>query len=119
MKSKAIIEQSETQIQQTCIGYARLFPTKIICEGTPAQAKRTNSGYMRMSSEGYISGSSDLKVFNQDKIIFIELKDRKGKQSDKQKEYQSLIESFGLKYFLVRSFDEFKSIVDSEFSLNK
>jgi hypothetical protein len=44
-------------------------------------------------------------------VIFIEVKNDTGKQSEKQKDFQKLIEAQGFKYFLVRSLDEFKLLL--------
>ena len=40
----------------------------------------------------------------------IELKTDKGKQSNEQKEWQSMIESQGFDYYIIRSLEEFKTL---------
>ena len=117
-KPKKTIEPLETHLQQLCIKYARNFQHKIICEGTPAQAERKRTGYFRMEAEGYIAGSSDIKVYGKcGKVVFIELKRKGGKHSDHQKEYQKLVESFGYKYHLLYSLNEFMEVLELEFNV--
>lgn len=44
--------------------------------------------------------------------LFIELKAGKGRQSDKQKEYQRLLEAQGYRYEVVRDIEEFLKIIN-------
>ena len=55
-----------------------------------------------------------LLVASQDcHALFIELKSATGRQEDSQKEYQALVEAQGYRYALVRSFDEFKKLIEN------
>jgi len=60
---------------------------------------------------GLVAGRSDLVLYLGGVASMIELKASKGAQSVKQKEWQALIESQGFKYFIIRSLDEFKSLI--------
>jgi len=60
---------------------------------------------------GALAGVSDLIVIQQNKIIFVEVKTEKGTQSDVQKLFQELVESFGFKYWIVKNLEQFKRIV--------
>ena len=111
-KIKALSNKSEFTIQVEIVDYCR--KNNIICFSVPNEATRNNSKYIK---SGVLAGVSDLICINDGKVLFIELKDYKGKQSDKQKEFEKLIISQGFQYFLVRSLDEFKKIVI--FALNK
>ena len=105
-KIKALSNKSEFTIQVEIVDYCR--KNNIICFSVPNEATRNNSKYIK---SGVLAGVSDLICINDGKVLFIELKDYKGKQSDKQKEFEKSIISQGLNYFLVRSLDEFKKIV--------
>ena len=59
---------------------------------------------------GLLSGVSDLIVVLPNKTIFVEVKDYKGKQSDKQKDFESTITNLNQNYYLVRTLEEFKNI---------
>jgi len=105
-KIKALSNKSEFTIQVEIIAFCR--KNEIICFSVPNEATRNNSKYIK---SGVLAGVSDLICVNNGEVLFIELKDYKGRQSDKQKEFEKGIISQGHKYFLVRSLDEFKKIV--------
>ena len=60
---------------------------------------------------GLRSGVSDLIVLLPNRIIFLEVKTDKGRQSDNQKRFQKKVESLGFEYYVVRSVDEVENIV--------
>jgi hypothetical protein len=105
-KIKALSNKSEFTIQVEIVAFCR--KNDIICFSVPNEATRNNSKYIQ---SGVLAGVSDLIVLNNGKTHFVELKDYKGKQSDKQKEFENKVISQGFEYFLVRSLDEFKKIV--------
>ena len=105
-KIKALSNKSEFTIQVEIVDYCR--KNDIICFSVPNEATRNNSKYIK---SGVLAGVSDLIVLKNGKSYFVELKDYKGKQSDKQKEFENMVNLEGFKYFLVRSLDEFKKIV--------
>jgi hypothetical protein len=105
-KIKALSNKSEFTIQVEIIAFCR--KNDITCFSVPNEATRNNSKYIQ---SGVLAGVSDLICVNNGEVLFIELKDYKGKQSEKQKEFENKIISQGLKYYLVRSLDEFKKIV--------
>jgi hypothetical protein len=105
-KIKALSNKSEFTIQVEIVDYCR--KNNIICFSVPNEATRNNSKYIK---SGVLAGVSDLIVLNNGRTYFVELKDYKGNQSDKQKEFEKIVSLQGFKYFLVRSLDEFKKIV--------
>ncbi|MFM7852283.1 MAG: VRR-NUC domain-containing protein, partial [Flammeovirgaceae bacterium] len=56
------------------------------------------------------AGTPDITVCYQGKFVGIEVKNKKGKQSESQKQAQETIEKTGGYYFIVRSLDELISI---------
>jgi hypothetical protein len=66
---------------------------------------------MRKIANGMMSGVSDLIVIMENEVLFIECKTEVGKQSDKQKDFQSAVENLGFKYYIVRSLEEFKDVI--------
>lgn len=105
-KIKALSNKSEFTIQAEIVAFCR--KNNIICFSVPNEATRNNSKYIK---SGVLAGVSDLILLHNGKTYFVELKDYKGKQSDKQKEFENIVSLQGFKYFLVRSLDEFKKIV--------
>lgn len=69
---------------------------------------------MKLKSTGVLAGASDLIVITpKGSILFIELKTIVGTQKPPQIDFQERIEALGYKYFLVRSFETFKTIFES------
>jgi len=108
--------KSEDRIQQEIImWYRNKFclkkhnPRNIIFS-VPNDSKDAKE-QMRKIATGLFSGVSDLIMIHFSKIYFIEIKTEFGKQSDKQKEFQLIIENQGFKYYLIRSLVEFKNIL--------
>ncbi len=60
---------------------------------------------------GVVAGVADLEYFYDRKAYFIELKTEDGHQSKDQKEFQSRIEEQGGAYVVIRSFEEFQSLI--------
>lgn len=66
---------------------------------------------------GMMSGVSDLQIFTDTQVIFIECKSQQGKQSTEQRLFQSVVENLGYHYYIVRSLDQFKEIISNEFNM--
>lgn len=70
-------------------------------------------------AEGLTAGAADLALLVARKGyhgMFIEMKTAKGRQSDRQKTWQSHVEGQGYKYVICRSFDEFREAVNGYLS---
>lgn len=102
-KIKALKNKSEFTIQVEIIAYCR--KNNITCFSVPNEATRNNSKYIK---SGVMAGVSDLICLVNGKTLFIELKDYKGKQSEKQKEFEKIVSLQGFKYYVVKSLEEFK-----------
>ena len=64
---------------------------------------------------GFKKGVADVHLcFPNGKLVYIEFKTATGRQSAEQKEFQQQVESLGFKYYIVRSLEEFKEIVEWE-----
>jgi len=64
---------------------------------------------------GMKTGVSDLIVLIPNKCIFVEIKTDIGKQSEKQKDFQYLVERLGFDYLVVRSLEEFIKKITNKF----
>lgn len=64
---------------------------------------------MTLKATGLVAGVSDLIIVTNDEVIFVEVKNEVGKQSDKQIEFQKKVEKLGYRYLLIRNLDEFKT----------
>jgi hypothetical protein len=77
----------------------------------PNELAGTNKiAMMQAKAMGLVSGVSDtIVLLPNGKTLYCEFKDEKGKQSDKQKEFELVVTNLGHTYILVRSFEEFKN----------
>lgn len=64
---------------------------------------------------GLIKGRADMTYYHPSETVFLEFKTEDGKQSPMQKDWQSLVERNGFKYIVVRSFEQFKKLIDEKF----
>lgn len=60
---------------------------------------------------GVIAGVSDMVMLIPNGVIWIEWKIETGRQSKQQVQFQSLVEELGMKYYIVRTQEEFISLV--------
>jgi hypothetical protein len=60
---------------------------------------------------GMKTGVSDLIVLMPERCVFVEVKTEIGKQSDKQKDFQNLVENIGFEYYVIRCLEDFKKII--------
>ena len=74
----------------------------------------TNNALTTMLSKatGLLSGVSDTVIILPTKdLIFVEFKTDIGKQSPAQKDFEKRVTNLGYKYFIIRTFYEFKKII--------
>lgn len=108
--------KTESKIQQEIVLYYRNNyclmhhePQHIIFS-VPNESKSKNETLNKMAI-GMLSGVSDLIIMRPKETIFVEVKTEIGQQSDKQKRFQLIVENLGFRYLLVRSLEQFKSIL--------
>lgn len=65
----------------------------------------------KFKSIGVVRGISDLILIVNNETIYIELKTEKGTQSKEQKEFEQQVLKRGQKYYIIRSFTEFKNLI--------
>jgi len=59
-----------------------------------------------------LKGDIDTMLRPRCRIIFLELKGEKGKQSPEQAEFQKLVEAQGASYFIIRSIEELQGVLE-------
>ncbi len=108
--------KTEAKVQQEMVvwfrnNYQRKGVDKGIIFSVPNERA---GGYMAMKDlllTGLLSGVSDLIVVLKGKVLFVEVKNEKGKQSPKQILCQKQVEDLGFKYYLVRKVEDFKKVI--------
>jgi len=68
----------------------------------------------KFKNTGLSPGVSDTICVLPRKTLYIEFKTPEGVQSDKQKEFEGVVKGLNQKYYIVRSLDQFKKIIESE-----
>jgi hypothetical protein len=104
------MKHEESKIQKMCVKWFRLqYPDYVIHHSSNHKLyiqQATNDKLL-----GFTAGYPDLTIILKNKVLFIEVKAPKGKESNKQQEIKTKLKNLGHDYFIVRSFDEFIDIV--------
>lgn len=107
------MEKSEDRIQEDLVQYLwNNYPETrgLFCYNLN-NSKNKIDGY-RNKLKGLIDGRSDMVLYWKSKAYFFELKTKIGRQSEAQKNWQKIVESHGFEYYIIRSLDEFKMIIE-------
>lgn len=112
------MKHEESNIQSACIKWFRYQYPELakLLVAIPNGGYRNRITAAIMKSEGVVAGAADLVLFvprisDNCGALCIEMKTRKGTQSDHQKEWQSAVEAKGYKYVICHSVDEFASTI--------
>ncbi len=103
-------EKSEARIQQEIVQF--LQSENIFCHSVPNEAGgRSMIAQSQLVAMGLRSGVADLVVWWPDGIGYVEVKDRKGKQSKRQIVFEQKCKDHGIDYRLVRSVEDVRAIL--------
>lgn len=105
------MKQHESTLQKSCVKWFKLQYPKEIIFAVPNGSSRNLLEAVRLKAEGTLAGVSDLIVIFPNKILFIELKYGKGKQTEHQLLFEQKIKSKGFDYYLINSFESFKELI--------
>ena len=108
--------KSEAKIQQEIVIYFRNnYQRKGVDKGLIFSVpNETAGGFMAMKPlllTGLLSGVSDLVAVLKGRVIFVEVKNSVGRQSEKQKRFEEQINNLGFEYYLIRTLEEFIRIL--------
>ncbi len=113
--------KTESKIQQEIVIWYRnnycLYDKNLIFS-VPNESKSFKETLTKKSI-GLLTGVSDLIIVNYKKVLFVEVKTPTGKQSDKQKRFQRAVTNLGFNYYIVRSLEEFQTIINIENDNNR
>ncbi len=105
-------EKSEYYIQCECVEWLKHNHPGYIVFSVPNEATAKRASKYKRS--GMLPGASDLVVVTPTGIKFVEMKNAVGRQSKAQRTFQRRLEEFGYEYYLCRSLEEFKEIIEKE-----
>lgn len=119
--SRAKPRDIEHRIQVSCVRWFRYaYPSYArLLFAIPNGGDRDIRVAQRLKAEGVVAGVADLFLAIGTEVchgMFIEMKTPQGRQSEKQKEFQRVVEEEGYMYIVCRSLDEFREIVDAYMS---
>ena len=106
--------KQEHLFQQQVIQYLHMFNIFVFETDVMDGLKFLNTEKQRLAfiqhqkNMGYIKGQPDLVAVLNNKVVFIELKTQKGKQSKEQKEVEKEIKKRGVDYIVVRNLEDLK-----------
>lgn len=107
----------EHNIQVACVRwFAYQYPElQGLLFAVPNGGRRDAVTGAKLKAEGVIAGVSDLILLVPScnhGAMMIEMKTGKGRQSEEQKRWQTIVERMNYKYVVCRSFDEFQKIIN-------
>lgn len=97
----------ESGIQQACVSWFRLRYPQYLCFSVPNGGSRNSIEAYHLKKEGALAGVSDLIVVAHCSVLFVEMKNEKGRQTEFQKDFQRKVEMLGFEYAVCRSLDDF------------
>ena len=95
----------EKTIENAIIDYLRLHKWFVFRIHNITQYDH-HKGIYRAPGKGYVHGVADLCCIKDQKVVFVEVKTPRGKQSPQQKSFQSRLELEGVQYILARSIED-------------
>lgn len=103
----------ESEIQKQIVRAVRYVYPKSLIFSVPNEGKRNVKTGVIMKAMGLMHGTSDLVFVHDRKVIFIEVKSKTGRQTEYQKDFQKIVESHGLRYWLVKSTEEVLTSIEN------
>ena len=102
----------ESEIQQSCVSWFRYAYPKYIIFACPNGGSRNAVEAANLKKEGVLAGVADLIIVADYKVLFVEMKTKKGRQQETQKDFQHRVEVLGHRYVVCRSLDDFMARVN-------
>lgn len=108
------LSSSEAKIQQQCYVYftntfcLKHHEPRLLMFSVPNESSSVTE-QMRKKSTGLIAGVSDTIIVFPNKVVFCEFKDDKGRQSERQIDFEQRVTKLGFEYWIIRSLEDFKN----------
>lgn len=100
----------ERDIQKSIIDYLRFLGWFVVKNNTTGIYKKATDSYIPNTAKG----QGDLTILKDGRVIILEVKNSKGKQSENQIEFQNNWERHGGEYYVVRSLDDVDKIIKTD-----
>ena len=103
--------QIEARLQTACVEWFRwTFPDYIIFS-VPNGGSRNVIEAANLKRGGALAGVADLIVLAERKVLFVEMKTAKGRQSQRQREFERKVSALGFAYVVCRSLADFSTTI--------
>lgn len=117
-KSQRRHSEEEHRIQCSCVKWFRLAYAEHRHNlfAVPNGGRRDKTTAAKLKAEGVLAGVADLILLipnGQFHALLIEMKTRTGTQQATQKEWQRCIETYGYKYVVCRSLEDFQNEINN------
>lgn len=96
----------EKSIQKQVVSFLQRYYPNLFYLSIRNEGKRSLREGKEAKDMGLRSGASDLYFLHNGKSLFLELKNEKGKQSEKQKEFEKQVTENGAIYIVAYSFSD-------------
>lgn len=111
------MRHNESEMQRACVRWFRyIYPQHaLMLIGIPNGVRTTERQVAILKAEGMLAGVADLLLLLPAMgytMLAIEMKTDKGRQSPRQQAWQQEAERHGIRYEVVRSFDEFNYLIE-------
>ena len=112
VKPKKVQGHQESDIQISCVKWFKIQYPRYIIFAVPNGGTRKKMEMIWMLREGILPGVADLVICgDRGKILFVEMKTKKGQQNPHQKEFQEKATKLGFQYNVCRSLEDFMQVV--------
>ena len=111
-KIKSKPRHLESLIQRQIVQWFRENYPMYLIAAIPNGGKRNALEAKIMKAEGVLAGFSDIIIIAKHRVMFVEVKTDKGRQSTYQKTFQANVEYLGFTYEICRSLKQFVLAVD-------
>ncbi|MBR3467152.1 MAG: VRR-NUC domain-containing protein [Bacteroidales bacterium] len=100
---------NERELQHRCVEWFRETYPDCLILSIPNESAHNRVNYFVYT--GLLRGAADLVLVLPEKVVFVEMKTRYGKQSDDQIHFEGECRKLGVPYHLCRSLEEFQAVV--------
>ena len=102
----------ESEIQAACVNWFRLKYPQYVIFSVPNGGSRNLLEAVHLKSEGALAGVADLIALAPSALLFVEMKTKKGKQTQHQKVFEEKVCALGFRYCVCHSLEEFTLTIE-------
>ena len=107
------IPTPEKTIQKQLVSFLKTYYPTLFYLSIRNEGKRSLREGKEAKDMGLRAGASDLYILHKGQSLFLELKNEKGKQSELQKNFETLVTDNGAMYALAYSFESAVKIIQN------